>query len=171
GLGDNCIPAKDVKRLADVDEREVNHPEKRPREHRHDQSERFRPAGDSEDRQRDAAPDRRRDKALRAIDPKQARRTVKRDVAQKAPDRLQPALAQQRDELISRDQKRDQINAPQPALEAEPGQPEIGGEMHSRTPKHNLAQFSGERTRLACWFWRPRRNELRSFTTEITNAE
>jgi hypothetical protein len=60
---------------------------------------------------------------------------VKRDVAQKAPHRLQPALAQQRDELISRDQKRDQLNAPEPALEAEPGQPEIGGEMHSRTPR------------------------------------
>jgi len=47
---------------------------------------------------------------------------------------LQPACAQQRDELISRDQKRDEVNASERALKAQSGQPKFGREMHSRTP-------------------------------------
>src|SRR5215831_8811324 len=55
-------------------------------------------------------------------------------MAHENPHRLQPARAKQRDELISRDQKRDEVNASERALKAEPGQPEFGREMHSRTP-------------------------------------
>jgi hypothetical protein len=47
---------------------------------------------------------------------------------------LQPAGAKQRDELISRDQKRDEVNASERALKAQSGQPKFGREMHSRTP-------------------------------------
>ena len=41
GLGEHCFPAKSVEGLADVDEREVNHPEQRPSEHRGGETERF----------------------------------------------------------------------------------------------------------------------------------
>lgn len=80
-------------------------------------------------------------------------------MADEKPHGLQPARAKQRDELISRDQKRDEVNASERALKAQPAQPEFGREMHSRTPIQCSAP-SGERTRLACWFWRPRQNEL-----------
>src|SRR6266513_4807999 len=93
-LGEHCFPAKSVEGLADVDEREVNHPEQCPRAYRHDESERFRPARDSEERQRDTAPDRRRDEAIRATNVKQARCVAKRDLTQKAPHRLQPPFAE-----------------------------------------------------------------------------
>jgi hypothetical protein len=55
-------------------------------------------------------------------------------VTHKKVHRLQPARAKQRDELVSCDQKRDEINASERVLKAQPGQPEFGREMHSRTP-------------------------------------
>jgi hypothetical protein len=55
-------------------------------------------------------------------------------VAHEKPHWLQPARSQKRDELISRDQKRDEVNASERALKAQPAQPEFGREMHSRTP-------------------------------------
>ena len=41
-------------------------------------------------------------------------------MADKMPDRLQPARAKQWNELISRDQKRDKVNACKRMLKAEP---------------------------------------------------
>ena len=93
-----------------------------------------------------AAPDRRRDEAIRTVDVKQTRRAAKRNLAHKKPHRLQPACAQQRDELISSDQKRNEVNASERALKAQPAQPEFGREMHSRTPIANLSAPSEERT-------------------------
>jgi hypothetical protein len=55
-------------------------------------------------------------------------------MAQEEPHRLQSARSQQRDELISPDEKRDEVNASERALKAQPAQPEFGREMHSRTP-------------------------------------
>src|SRR5262249_12625708 len=117
----------------------------RPREHRHREAERFRPAGDREKRQRDAEPDRRSHEAIRAVDVKQARRTAKWGAAHKQPHRLQPARAKQRNELISRAQKRNQVNASKRELKAQPAHPEFGREMHSPTPTQFSAPFR-ERT-------------------------
>src|SRR5215831_5649832 len=62
-------------------------------------------------------------------------------MAHENPHRLQPARAKQRDELISRDQKRDEINASERALKAQPAQPKFGREMHSRTPMQSSASL------------------------------
>ena len=105
-----------------------------PGEHRHAESERFRETAEGETRQADAAPDHRSDELVRTIDVKQTRCAAKRNVAHEKPHRLQPARAKQRDELISRDEKRDEVNASERALKAQPAQPEFGREMHSRTP-------------------------------------
>ena len=89
---------------------------------------------DGKHRQPNAAPNRRSDELVRTIDVKQTRCAAKRNVAHEKPHRLQSARAKQRDELISRDQKRDEVNASERALKAQPAQPEFGREMHSRTP-------------------------------------
>ena len=83
------------------------------------------------------------DELVRTVDVKQTRCAAKRNVAHEKPHRLQPACAKQRDELISRDQKRDEVNASERALKAQPGQPEFGREMHSRTPILVYFIFSG----------------------------
>ena len=81
-----------------------------------------------------AAPNRCSDELVRTIDIKQTRCAAKRNMPHEKPHRLEPARAKQRDELISRDQKRDEVNASERALKAQPAQPEFGREMHSRTP-------------------------------------
>ena len=80
---------------------------------------------------------------IRRVDVKQTRCASKRYVAHKKPHRLQAACTKQRDELISRDQKRDEVNASERVLKAEPGQPEFGREVHSRTPVLVYFIFSG----------------------------
>src|SRR4051812_9435065 len=60
----------------------------------------------------------------------------------KTPDRLQAVFAKQRDELINRNQERNQVNASKRVLEAQPSQPEFGREMHSRTPTQFNTDFT-----------------------------
>ena len=134
GLEEQRLPAEAVEDLADVDDRQVQRPEREPHGHRHRQRRALRKREQHARCQQHAAPSHRKKEAVRVPHVEQARCLPERCHAQKPWCGEQAVLAEQWAELIDRNQERDEIDECEAALKDEATQPVV----RCREPVHDF---------------------------------
>ena len=138
GLEQERLPAESVEGLADVDEREIEEPQRAPDDRGGDRAALLGPRAQRQDSERNAGPRSDPERRIGGGEKEKARRRAERDKLGEARDGQQAALAEQRHELIGRHGERDEVHQRERALEQEariPGR-HLTAEYRSETRTH-----------------------------------
>ena len=123
GLEQQRLPPERVPRLADVDDRQVQRPEHRPGQHRHDGRRSVDDPGDGQKRNADTGPRHAGEEAIGVVDVEQARCLAEPHGAHEVRDREDSPRTEQRSELVEGDEEGDQVEDAHRSQEHEPADP------------------------------------------------
>ena len=125
GLAQERFPAERVEGLADVHDREIERPERRPPRHRERERKKVGRADDRARGKGEPGPRDREKDSIGVTDVEEARRATERDRTNEIGNGEQPVLAEEGTELVDRDQERDEIDRGERTLKDEAGQPVV----------------------------------------------
>ena len=132
GLQQQRFPAERIPRLPDVDDRQVQHPQRQPHQHRRPQRHQVGRAGDDGRRQCRTEPGDAREQPIGIAQMEDARGSPERLPGQKPWHRQYSVLADECPELQCGRDERDQVEGRDATLEHQPAQPVFG----RRKPSH-----------------------------------